>query len=60
MLPVLSPQEESPDLVALRESMADTQPVGSLLSCAKTLDQVFVLSTTHCCLYSEGLGLVKH
>ncbi|XP_064399699.1 RNA cytidine acetyltransferase-like [Halichondria panicea] len=38
-----SNKEECTELEALRESMADTQPVGSLLSSAKTLDQAKAL-----------------
>ena len=32
-------QGDSPDLVSLKESLHHTQPVGSIVSCARTLDQ---------------------
>lgn len=36
------------DLQALKHSLADTQPVGVLVECAKTLDQVYVWIQSMC------------
>ena len=40
------------DLQALKHSLADTQPVGVLVECAKTLDQVYVW--VHVCVCVGG------
>ena len=39
---------EQLDLQALKHSLADTQPVGVLVECAKTLDQVYVWIQSMC------------
>ena len=36
---------EDPELVALKQSLADTQPVGALIGCARTRDQAKALLT---------------
>ena len=44
----MSPQEQ--ELRDLKDSLQDTQPVGSLVKCCKTLDQVFLNLAVFWCL----------